>query len=144
MIQRIQSLWLLVAALVNAGVFYFPLYRGHVDNAGVDTLMYLEVGQRMPLLLAALVMTILPAVAIFLYGNRKRQKRIVLVSFVAAISFITVGMMYVTRFISESGIANDSYWIGMVLPFISIVFLVLAFMGIRKDEKLVKSLDRLR
>lgn len=145
MIQRIQTLWLLVAGLVNAGVFYFPLYRGHINKAGVDTLVYLEVGNRMPLLLMALMITALPLVTIAMFGNRKRQKRMTTVSMVITLTFITFAMAQVTPFLeANAGIANDSYWIGMVLPFISIVFLVLAYMGIRKDDKLVKSLDRLR
>jgi len=39
---------------------------------------------------------------------------------------------------------NGSYWIGAVLPVIALVFLILAIIGIRRDEKLVKSADRLR
>lgn len=145
MIQRIQTLWLLVAGLVNAGVFYFPLYRGHVQTEGVDTLKYLTVGPKLTLVLIAIVMTALPVIAIAMFGNRKRQKRMVTVSIVATLSFIAAAMTQVTPFLeANAGISNDSYWIGMVLPFISIVFLVLAFMGIRKDDKLVRSTDRLR
>jgi cytochrome bd-type quinol oxidase subunit 2 len=135
----------LVAGLVNAGVFYFPLYRGHVQTGGVDTLKYLTVGPKLTLVLIAIVMTALPVIAIAMFGNRKRQKRMVTVSIIATLSFIGAAMTQVTPFLeANAGISNDSYWIGMVLPFISIVFLVLAFLGIRKDDKLVKSLDRLR
>jgi peptidoglycan/LPS O-acetylase OafA/YrhL len=144
MIQRKQTLWLLLAALVSAGVFYFPLYRGHIDIAGIDTLVYLEVGKNMPLLLMALVMTVLPLIAIAMFTNRKRQRSLAAVSGVATIAFISFAMMRVTPFIKESGISNDSYWIGMVLPFIGMVFLILAIMGINRDEKRIKSLDRLR
>lgn len=145
MIQRIQTLWLLVAGLLNAGVFYFPLYRGHVQTAGVDTLVYLTVGPRLPLVLLAIVMTALPLITIAMFGNRKRQKRMTAISIVATLAFISFAMTQVTPFLeANAGIANDSYWIGMILPFIAIVFLILAFLGIRKDDKLVRSLDRLR
>lgn len=145
MIQRIQTLWLLVAGLVNAGVFYFPLYRGHVQTAGADTLVYLTVGPRLPLVLIALVMTVLPLITIAMFGNRKRQKRMTTMSIIATLTFIAFAMTQTTPFLeANAGIANDSYWVGMILPFIAIVFLVLAFMGIRKDDKLVRSTDRLR
>ena len=41
-------------------------------------------------------------------------------------------------------VTEGSYWVGAVLPVLSIVFLVLAISGIRRDEKLVRSTDRLR
>jgi hypothetical protein len=40
--------------------------------------------------------------------------------------------------------ATGSYWIGSVLPLVADVFLILAILAIRKDENLVKSMDRLR
>ncbi len=145
MIQRKQTLWLLLAALFSAGVFYFPLYRGYINVNGTDTLAYLETGKKLFLVLMAVVMVALPLIAIAMFKNRKRQKSLTSVAMVATIAFIAAAMMQVTPFIEETkGIANDSYWIGMVLPFVSLVYLILAMMGIRKDEKLVRSTDRLR
>lgn len=145
MIQRKQTLWLLLAALFSAGVFYFPLYRGYINVNGTDTLAYLETGKKLFLVLMAVVMVALPLIAIAMFKNRKRQKNLTSVAMVATIAFIAAAMMQVTPFIEETkGIANDSYWIGMVLPFVSLVYLILAMMGIRKDEKLVRSTDRLR
>ncbi len=145
MIQRKQTLWLLLAALFSAGVFYFPLYRGYVNVNGTDTLTYLETGKKLFLVLMAVVMVALPILAIAMFKNRKRQIRLATMAGVANIAFIAAAMMQVTPFLEETkGIANDSYWIGMVLPFISIIFLILSFMGIRRDEKLVRSTDRLR
>ena len=66
-------------------------------------------------------------------------------SIVIDIGFITAVIMQVGRFHDANpGIVNDTYWVGTVLPFISMVFLILALQGIRKDDKLIKSLDRLR
>lgn len=145
MIQRIQTLWLFLAGLVNAGVFYFDLYRGYVTENNVQVLKSLYVGREMPLLLIAIVMVILPWAAIGMFKNRKRQRSMAAVSAVATVAFISAFMMRVTSFTKETaGIANDTYWIGSVLPFVSIVFIVLAIRGINKDQKLVKSLDRLR
>lgn len=112
---------------------------------GTDTLTYLETGKKLFLVLMAVVMVALPILAIAMFKNRKRQIRLATMAGVANIAFIAAAMMQVTPFLEETkGIANDSYWIGMVLPFISIIFLILSFMGIRRDEKLVRSTDRLR
>lgn len=141
MIQRIQTLWLFLATLLNAGVFYFDLYHGYIGQ----TLVSLRVGPKIFLVLIAIVMTALPLLAIFMFGNRKRQRSMAAVAIVATIAFITAVMGQVTPFLeANAGIANDTYWIGTVLPFISIVFLILAIMGINKDQKLVRSQDRLR
>ena len=145
MLQRKQSLWLLIAALLNAGVFYFDLYRYHVSENNVDTVKMLRVSDHYPSLLIALVMTLLPLVTIFMYSNRKRQIAMTLISILAIGSFITMALNRATG-ISKMIPAptNESYWIGAVLPVIAIVFLLLAMLGIRRDEKLVKSVDRLR
>lgn len=145
MIQRIQTLWLLLAGLINAGVFYFDLYKGEVMLNGVATPTALRVGPNLPLLLIAIVMTVLPLIAIGMFKNRKRQRSMTIMSIVIDVSFIAAVIMQVGRFHDANpGIINDTYWVGTVLPFISMVFLILALQGIRKDEKLIKSLDRLR
>lgn len=145
MIQRKQSIWLFIAALLNAGVFYFDLYRAHATINGADIVMPLRVADHYPSLLIALVMTALPFVTIFMFGNRKRQMRMSFVGILAIISFITLLLSRVTslsKLIPPP--TSGSYWIGAVLPVIAIVFLIMAIFGIRRDEKLVKSVDRLR
>ena len=145
MIQRIQSIWLLLAALVNAGVFFFEQYRADVAANGVSAMQYIRVNNHFPSLLLALVITILPFIAIFLFGNRKRQKTMTLLSMVFTIGFIALTLLRVSSFNNgTSSPTNGSYWIGSVLPVVSVIFHILALQGIRKDEKLIKSLDRLR
>ncbi len=145
MIQRKQSLWLFIAALLDAGVFYFDLYRTHTVINGADTLGQLRVADHYPSLIVALVITILPFVTIFMYGNRKRQIAMSFASILAMISFIALLLGRVgnlSKMVPPP--SSGSYWIGAVLPVISIVFVFLAILGVRKDEKLVKSMDRLR
>jgi hypothetical protein len=145
MIQRRQSLFLFLAALLNAGVFYFNLYTFHTFATGADTIGVLRVVDHFPSLLMALVITLLPLVNIFLYVNRKRQIKISLVSILGVISFISLLLWRV------NGVntmvpppTSGSYGVGAVLPVIAIVLLGLAIVRIRGDIKLVKSADRLR
>ena len=146
MIQRKQSIWLLLAALLSAGVFYFDLYRVHTQVNGVDTMTALRVSDHFPSLLIALVMCIVPLIAIFMFSNRKLQTRLTTVAIVADLSFIGMVLGRVSKMSDMAGIqpAQSTYWVGSVLPVVAIVFLIVAIVGIRKDEKLVKSVDRLR
>ncbi len=142
MIQRKQSIWLLIAALLNAGVFYFDLYRYHIIANGIDTPAQIRVSDHFPTLLIALVMTLLPVVTIFMFRNRKRQITMSVFSIIAATGFITMALQRTKNLNAVP--ASDSYWVGSVLPVVAIVFLFMAILGIRKDDKLVKSTDRLR
>lgn len=145
MIQRIQSVWLLLAALCNAGLFFFDIYRAHVLVNGADTLQSIRVNDHYPMLLVALVITAMPAIAIFLFKNRKRQRLMAILAMVFTAGFISQALMRVSNFNNQvPAPTNGSYWIGAVLPAIAIIFLGMAIGGINKDMKLVKSLDRLR
>jgi hypothetical protein len=100
------------------------------------------VSDHFPTLLIALVMTLLPVVTIFMFRNRKRQITMSVFSIIAAAGFITMALQRTKNLNAVP--ASDSYWVGSVLPVVAIVFLFMAILGIRKDDKLVKSTDRLR
>ena len=145
MIQRKQSVYLFLAALLNAGVFIFDLYQYHTQVSGIDTLGKVRVNDNFAALLIATLITLLPLITIFLFNTRKRQISLSLVSVLGVFSFIALLLWRVngvSKMIPPP--TNGSYWIGSVLPVISLVFLIMAIMGIRSDEKLVKSVDRLR
>lgn len=145
MIQRKQSIWLLLAALCAAGVFLFPLYKGEIKTGDVMQGKALMVPERFPFVLIAVVMSVLPLVTIFMFGDRKRQVRMSVMGIVANSSFISLMLFTVTRWQSETPpLLGGSYGIGSVLPVMSIILLVMAIIGIRRDEKLVRSVDRLR
>jgi hypothetical protein len=146
MIQRKQTLWLFLAALLSAGVFYFDLYTAHSTVAGVDTVSRLRVVDNFPSLLLALVMCCLPLISIFMFQHRKRQVNLTMISMVDTAGFMALTLWRVPDFISHLPVppTSSNYWIGSVLPVIAFVFLILAIIGVRKDEKLVRSVDRLR
>lgn len=145
MIQRIQSVYLLLAALLCAGVFYFDLYVYHTTVAGADVVNHLNVIQDFASLLIALVITILPLVTIFLFRNRKRQVSLSLLGILCIIGFMALSLWRVSmvgKLVPAP--TSGNYWIGSVLPVIALVLEFMAISGIRKDDKLVKSVDRLR
>lgn len=153
MIQRKQSLWLFIAALLNAGVLYFDIYKYNIaipkplltEQVMVSTPQTIKVADHFPSLLIALVMILLPLVTIFMYKKRKQQVAMAFVSILAVLSFMTMSLKRVNHVSTLTPApTNESYWIGAILPVVALVFLVLAIIGIRKDDKLVKSADRLR
>jgi len=146
MIQRIQTVWLLLATLVGAALFSTDLYSAHVLQNGADTIKTIRVmGDHYPTLILGVVITLLPLLAIFMFKNRKRQRALAAFGIVAIAGFIAMIIMRVGNLNNSVPAPTDGhYHIWAALPVLMIIFLVLAMRGIRKDEKLVKSLDRLR
>jgi hypothetical protein len=150
MIQRIQSLWLFLAALVSA-LLMLDWYTGYVYKADIaqgfgSVVKRLTVTEHFPSLIIAVVMVLVPLIAIFMFRNRKQQRSMTLVGILSCISFISVNLMRINNFNTSTAPTptNGSYQAGSVLPVFVILFLILALSGINKDEKLIKSMDRLR
>ena len=136
MLQRIQTVYLLIAAAISAGlIFVFNLWTTNADLLfyAKDNVVYLSL---------FLLSAVLSLVSIFNYKNRKFQ--FVLGRLNIILNFILLGL-FVYQSLNVSGEADVSEkGIGITLPILSIVFLVLANKAIKKDEDLVKSVDRLR
>ena len=139
MIQRIQTVWLFLVALCAAFTFKFPFYSGNM--VGKDNIPRYEklVASSNFLLLIFTALLIGGAIAIiFLYKNRKQQLWLTITAAGLSIINIIIYFSQLKKFIS----GNMS--LAAVLVFAIPIFLLLAANGIWKDEKLVKSLDRLR
>ena len=86
----------------------------------------------------------LSLVAIMLFKNRKSQYRLTMTTLFLTIGFIFLEYYVIEDFKKDNVIQTGSYQIAALLPVVMVILLILAARGIRKDEKLVKSLDRLR
>lgn len=139
MIQRIQTLYMTLSAIATGALpFVFELWTLKTDNQA--TAVFLT-SSAIYLLLFGLV-TLLAIISIFSF--KKRQNQFVLNRLTMIFNFILLGF-FVYRSLNLSGETMVSEkGIGMFLPAISIVLLVLANKAIKKDEDLVKSVDRLR
>jgi ABC-type Fe3+-siderophore transport system permease subunit len=136
MLQRIQTIYLLLAAIIS-GVLCMYLPYG-IDANGV--VLYAK--GELFLLGIFLGSAILSLISIFLFKNRKLQ--FVLGRINILLNFILLGV-FVYWSLTVSGETQVSEkGIGMIIPVISIVLLVMANKAIKKDENLVKSVDRLR
>lgn len=136
MIQRIQTIYLLLAAAVSGGlIFAVSLWP---DANGNDVMVL----QQLNYLFAFISSAVLSIIAIFLFKNRKLQTVVSRLNILLNLILLSV---FVYRSLTMSGeTAVSEKGIGMLLPIISIVFLVLANRAIRRDEQLVKSADRFR
>ena len=140
MIQRIQTIYLFIAFLATGILpFVFPLWT---TEAGEQ---YFFVNNLAFIALFGFSTT-LSIVSILSYKKRKSQ--FVMGRLNIILNLILLGL-FIIRLLNLSGETDKSLivsekGIGMILPIISIVFLSLANKAIKKDEDLVKSVDRLR
>jgi len=133
MIQRIQSLWLFLAALAAAGLLYFNLYTYHTLENAVDTVRQFKANDQYGLFVLAILLIILPFVSIFLFKNRKRQKGLTILGIVVSIGFIALMIMEITNLRNTTPPpSSGSYGVGAIMPILSIVFMFLALSGIRR------------
>jgi hypothetical protein len=86
----------------------------------------------------------LSLICIFLFKNRKLQFRLTILALILTIGYLFLQYITIEKFKTENAIQTGSYQVSALLPIVMSIFLILAARGIYKDEKLVKSLDRLR
>jgi len=136
MLQRIQTVYMLVAALIIGGLYiWFPLIQ---DDAGIIVI------ERKEPLVFGLIFVSIAITIISILNYKKRQLQFVLNRLSIILNFILLGVFVYRALIVSGETLVSEKGIGVFLPIISIVFLVLANKAIKRDEDLVKSVDRLR
>ena len=139
MIQRIQTVWLFLAALFAALIYKFPFYSGNILNKeNFQIFEKLKASSNFLVLLFTAGLIAGTIFIAFMYKNRKQQMG--LTAAAAGLSIINI-ILYFTelkKFISGNMSLTSVF--ALAIP----VLLILAINGMWKDEKLVKSLDRLR
>lgn len=136
MLQRIQTIYLFLAALCSAGlIFVFELGENIAGQAvyAVDVLLVFAL---------FMISAAISLITIFLFKNRKSQFMLGRLNILLNLILLGLFVYWSLMVPGESNISEKG--IGMLIPVISIVFLVLANKAIKKDEDLVKSVDRLR
>ena len=136
MVQRIQTVYLIFSALVMGALFlWFPTILAADGPVIID--------RNEPLVFGLIFLSIIFAI-ISILSFKKRQTQFVLNRLNIISNFVLLGV-FVYRSLNLSGETLVSEkGIGVFIPIISIVFLVLANKAIKRDEDLVKSVDRLR
>ena len=142
MIQRIQSIYLTIVFTLSAILpLVFKLWN--YSNKEVYALELLSdlsiIAKLVPVFF--LISALLAIVSIFKY--KKRQLQFVLGRIIILINLFLLGILIYLS-LNIPGEASSEKGIGMFIPVVAILFAVLANKAIKKDEDLVKSVDRLR
>jgi len=134
-----QSVWLFLAAVCGILTMKFSFFSGNKIGADqVKAFQYLTATTNMLILVLTIALVSGILIDIFLYKNRKLQLRITLIAIVVSLLNIFLYYGQAKKFVE--GFYDITSILSLAIP----VFLVLAARGIYKDQKLVKSLDRLR
>jgi len=153
MIQRIQSLYLLLS-LTCTGLFYFFPFGSIItsDESVIPLLItgvsYTKNGETafyslLPLLIMMSLINLVSLTSIFLYKRRMLQIRFNVFNIIIQLG--SVGMMFFYLCNAAKNLGVDySTKILIVLPVVSAILTFLAIRAIAKDEALVRSISRLR
>ena len=153
MLQRKQTLWMLLAVICAVLTFNFSFYAGNVQvGANGHVYMYLKAwptvgfgrdsassGSVLIFILTAIII-VGTLYDIFIYKTRGRQ-------ILVTIGLIILSLLNLFLYWQASQpphFVEGNYNLGALFSLAIPIFLFFAVLGIRKDEKLVKSADRLR
>jgi hypothetical protein len=147
MIQRIQSVFLLLSSLFNFSLFLQPVYFAsrvtEMDAGATSNPIWADGKFNIFDSKVLMVFTVLAGIsalgAIFLYNNRRLQQKVAYLSAVDGLVTAAMAGLLLSRY--REG--NLSGWAWLV-DLLGVVSALLAAHYIRKDEKLVRSSDRLR
>lgn len=146
MIQRLQTIFLFLAFLAFGALFKFPFAGSEVQSAGFMADKQYNIFDSIFLLILTSLGGLIALAAIFLFKNRILQLRFSNLSIIINILILIVA---VVLFYNEAG--NMPYTkgeisdaVGLYMPFAGILAGILASRYIKKDEKIVRNMDRLR
>jgi len=154
MIQRIQSVFLLFSAIFSLLILIIPIsYIG--DNTG-DVIKFTIIGFytlsdsiyqlttiNYSLIILLAVIFMINIVAIFLYKKRNIQMRLSIYSIVLNIGLLFLFFYYIYQ-ITNGLSVKYSFSFSLIIPLIILTLNILAFRSIKKDDNLIKSMNRLR
>jgi hypothetical protein len=155
MIQRIQSLYLFLTILLavlflagniftfgdDTGATYIATLKGvYAANEGTSGG---QVHGTVPVIVFVVFTALASVITIFSFRNRKLQSKLA-ISVIVLAGMLIITSSYCIWFVMSEFQSRLIPGYKMVLPFLMLIFSILAYRGIKKDDNLVKSYDRLR
>ena len=138
MIQRIQSMWLFLAAIFAAFTYKLPFYSGQKKIKDVVQPVKLDASYDFVIMILTAFIIILSLVTLFSYKDRKTQLPLAIVNIILSFVLIVLYFLQIQKF--ENGTISLWSLFAIAIP----IFLFLATRGIWHDQKVIKSLDRIR
>ncbi|NLV17958.1 MAG: DUF4293 domain-containing protein [Bacteroidetes bacterium] len=154
MIQRIQSVYLFFISVfsilsLTGNFFSFSNDSGKllISLFPVNPEIHVS-GSVFPVLITLttillILIALLALITLFLFRNRKIQLKLTLLLIILTGILILVVVSFMFLF-STAGFASISLSIRQLFPLMMFIFSILGHRGIRKDEMLVRSYERLR
>ena len=163
MIQRIQSIYLLLAAVAILTCFFFPIISFQVDKSlegeaqviqqyEISTYAKYEIidGQKIEIqknILESIfvsVIALIALIAIFVFQDRTVQMQLTRLYLFVCIILIVVLVINIYKEINIYGIMNKKFLLAAYMPSVGIIFSYLASRAIQKDQDKINAADRLR
>ena len=143
-LQRWQSVWLLCAAICVALVCFMPVAALSFSdlNASADSATFITPSDNIVVLIAGITTAVLLLIDIFSFRDTRRQKMLTIVGIVLMVLLGVCATLMVYSASAQGAEVEIAESCGLLLA--AVIFAILAYRGIRKDEKLIKSVDRLR
>lgn len=150
MIQRIQTIYLLISTLVLTFLFFFPYaefsnLNNEIFKLGVFGIFSddEEIISTIPTAILLITIVAINFISIFLFKNRRLQIRLVNYVLIVLLGFIFLNLFYIYNAL---GLTDCKFYFTVftIFPFISFILNFLALKAIKKDEKLVRAADRIR
>ena len=136
MLQRIQSIWLLLASALAFATLQFPFYMG-TDATGIPG-SSLEAKDSMVLLLPTIAIGVMTLLTIFLFKNRGLQ-----VKFIAAALILEAFLLFL-YYRETQTYTGGQFVLTSILHVFILIFFFFSIRGVRKDEKIIKESNRIR
>lgn len=146
MLQRVQSIFLLLAGGASLGTFGLPFATTPrpINDSTIFMDAAYSVQDQVGLMVLFGLGGALALVGIFLFKNRSLQIRLSILAFITNLIGVIFGAVFFMQNSSEVAADQLNDGLGVYLPIVAMVLVLLAYRFIRKDERLVKSMDRLR
>lgn len=152
MIQRIQSVYLLLATIVTVVAMCLPIGT-YLDAQALSMASFTPLGLSLAngdttstwaLLVLLLFSALLSLAAIFLFRNRQLQMRTTVFNALLLLGYYVATVVFIFMLKDSIGAETFRPGLGLAFPAMSIIFCYLAFRGIYRDDVMVKAADRLR
>lgn len=160
MIQRIQTVYLALAALLAVFMlipietmplakFYSETNSFHFHSLYMENLIPGEASPfnpyfNWPLTAGLFLIAVFAIISIFLYKNRSMQMMWIKMNIILSLLLLGGFFFGYIPLLEEKLATQAIYQINSFFPALILLFLILAFYGVKKDDKLVKSMDRIR
>jgi amino acid permease len=150
MIQRIQSVYILIATLLAVLMLFLPWVTYNTESTSLVFSVFGEdsAGTKSANLLVSIAISVvLSLVSLFLFSDRKKQMKLVRFTMIfMVLTFINFGVLHYLNIenIAAEGELSMSYGISPAFILVNLVLLWLANKAIKKDDDLIRSVERLR